>query len=67
MQSAKNVLYEFKPNRSIYDQFNKVYNKKKRDTDQRDVIRNERRLNKINKYDPDVTEETPIENFGSNK
>ena len=67
MKSTKKVLYEFKKNRSIYDQFNKTYNGKVTKNSQRDEIRSERRLKKINRYDPDVTEEPPIENFNPSK
>lgn len=67
MKTTKKVLYEYKPTRSIYDQFNKVYNGKIKETNRRDEIRNERRLKKINRFDPDITGETPIENFNPNK
>jgi hypothetical protein len=67
MNSAKKVLYEFKKNRSIYDQFNKTYNGKIKKNSQRDKIRGERRLKKINRYDPDVTEEPHIENLTPSK
>lgn len=65
--TTKKILYQFKENRSIYDQFNKVYNGKIKENSKRDEIRNERRLKKINRYDPDVTKEKPIENLNSNK
>jgi len=68
MKTTKKALYEFKPARSIYDQFNKVYNGKVTKTEgKRDEMRNERRLKKINRYDPEVTGETPIENFNPTK
>ena len=67
MKTAKKVFYDFKANRSIYDQFNKTYNGKVTKNSQRDLIRGERRLKKVNRYDPDITEESPIENLSPPK
>ena len=55
----------FKDDKLFFD--NKTYNGKVTKNSQRDEIRSERRLKKINRYDPDVTEEPPIENFNPSK
>ncbi len=62
----KYVLKYSKP-RSIYDPFNTTYRKRWNPSTQKEDMRMEKRLKKINRYDDDETGEPPIEQLSQTK
>lgn len=63
---AKTILNFHKP-RGVYDVVNRIYVKRKEVSQKKEILRMNRRMNQINRYDPEETKEAPIESITNPK
>jgi hypothetical protein len=66
MNPVKNILVQYRKARGIYD-LNTLYKRKYNPSNKKEILRMEKRLNKINRYDDEETGEPPIEQLSNNK